>query len=72
MARMQPHRSLAVKAHSGPFFGPEEEFDCPDKDECEIDWDAVPGFGDDNEDDVEENLESLSFGSLAVESLKRE
>jgi hypothetical protein len=30
------------------FFGPEEEFACPDEEECEIDWDTMPGFDDDN------------------------
>jgi hypothetical protein len=71
-AIMQPRRPLTVKAHSGPFFGPEEEFDCPDEEECEIDWDLMPGFGDDDENEVEENPGSLSFGSLALESLERE
>lgn len=26
----------------------EDESDCPDEDECEIDWGAMPGFGDDD------------------------
>jgi hypothetical protein len=37
--------SVSSDGRPGIFFGPEEEFSCPDEDECEIDWDAMPGFG---------------------------
>jgi hypothetical protein len=46
--------STALQA--GPFFGPEEEFDCPDEEECEIDWDLMPGFGDDEDEATEEDV----------------
>ncbi len=43
--RSYPSRRRQTFIHqSGPFFGPEEEFACPDEEECEIDWDLMPGF----------------------------
>ena len=33
--------SIILKA--GPFFGPEEEFECGEEEECEIDWSLMPG-----------------------------
>lgn len=69
---MQLRQTVAVKA-AGPFFGPEEEFDCPDEEECEIDWDAMPGFADDDDDEEDQTIEdSLSYGSLAFASLEKE
>lgn len=40
------------------FFGPEEEFDCPEEEECEIDWDKMPGFDDNNSGDEESSKSS--------------
>jgi hypothetical protein len=40
----------------GVFFGPEEEFECPEEEECEIDWDRMPGFADEGE--AEHNVET--------------
>ena len=74
-------QSLALAAASGPFFGPEEEFECGDEEECEIDWDAMPGFDDDSaeeenfgfEDEEEEvEVESMTFGDLARGSLEKQ
>lgn len=52
----------------GPFFGPEEEFICPDEEECEIDWDKMPEFTSDEEVEDERDLDMQpppSYGSLA-------
>lgn len=46
-------RTLALR--SSPFFSPEEEFECGDEDECEIDWDLMPGFADDDATEASEN-----------------
>jgi len=43
-----------LSSPNSPFFGPEEEFVCPDEDECEIDWDKMPDFIT-TTDDKEEN-----------------
>jgi hypothetical protein len=57
----------------GPFFGPEEEFICPDEEECEIDWDRMPGFmADEKEDESDVDLQPRpTYGSLAEDSLDR-
>lgn len=42
-----------IRSQPSIFFGPEEEFECPEEEECEIDWDKMPGFSDEenpNED----------------------
>jgi hypothetical protein len=57
----------------GSFFGPEEEFICPDEEECEIDWDRMPEFtsdGDEDESDVDLQPRP-TYGSLAQASLDR-
>lgn len=72
-------REKAFVLKAGPFFGPEEEFACPDEEECEIDWDLMPGFGDDDntvaaeeEDESDVDLQPRqSFGSQALESLEK-
>jgi hypothetical protein len=52
---MPPTRTTAthtccILSHTpGVFFGPEEDFECPDEEECEIDWDRMPGFDDEKE-----------------------
>lgn len=51
---------------SSPFFGPEEEFDCPEEDECEIDWDQMPGFGDDDNDEESGASEGTSTSNAAI------
>lgn len=64
---------------AGPFFGPEEEFTCPDEEECEIDWDLMPGFEEgsdaDKMDVVEESDVDLqprpNFGTQALDSLDK-
>ena len=75
--RRRPAATFVLKA--GPFFGPEEEFECPDEEECEIDWDLMPGFEDDgNSAEEEEEDESdvdmqprPNFGSQALDSLEK-
>jgi hypothetical protein len=37
-----------------------EESDCPDEDECEIDWGAMPGFDDDDEGEKSDQEEEPS------------
>jgi hypothetical protein len=37
-----------------------EESDCPEEDECEIDWDAMPGFDDDDEGEKSDQEEEPS------------
>ena len=49
-------RFLALNSQSGIFFE-ESDPDCPDEDECEIDWSAMPGFDDDEDDDSKKNEE---------------
>jgi len=45
-------RSLAIHSQSERIFNDESsDPDCPDEDECEIDWGAMPGFEDDDDDD---------------------
>lgn len=65
---------------AGPFFGPEEEFVCPDEEECEIDWDRMPGFEGDDSDANKVNVEEESdvdlqprpnFGTQALDSLEK-
>jgi len=46
------YRSTAIYARPGIFF--EDESECPEEDECEIDWGAMPGFEDDDDDKSEE------------------
>lgn len=75
---------LSAASTEGPFFGPEEEFLCPDEDECEIDWDKMPEFAsEDNdvppppqqqqqEDESDIDLQPRpTYGSLAEASLDR-
>ena len=86
--RTPPHSLLLLSAAAtteGPFFGPEEEFLCPDEDECEIDWDKMPEFASDDNDEppqqqVQQPQEDESdvdlqprptYGSLAEASLDR-
>jgi hypothetical protein len=41
---------IAIISYPNNIFNKEEESepDCPDEDECEIDWGAMPGFEDDD------------------------
>lgn len=74
-------RQTAFILGAGPFFGPEEEFTCGDDEECEIDWDLMPGFEEDEEEGgnaLEDEDESdvdmqprQSFGSQAMESMEK-
>ncbi|MGK3739255.1 MAG: hypothetical protein ACI90V_006102 [Bacillariaceae sp.] len=45
---------LPIAASSNP------ESDCPDEDECEIDWGAMPGFEDDDEEEKSDQEEITS------------
>ena len=49
----------------GIFF--EDESDCPDEDECEIDWGAMPGFEDDDESDKENSKEKEQATAIIEE-----
>mmetsp|Transcript_65865 Transcript_65865/g.184135 ORF Transcript_65865/g.184135 Transcript_65865/m.184135 type:complete len:234 (-) Transcript_65865:191-892(-) len=83
-ASQRQQRAFILQA-AGPFFGPEEEFACPDEEECEIDWDAMPGFEGNDEsssklldDDVDEDESDVDmqprptfFGSQALESFDK-
>ena len=41
--------TIAIISYPNNIFNKEEsEPDCPDEDECEIDWGAMPGFEDDD------------------------
>ena len=74
----------STRLFGGPFFGPEEEFECPEEEECEIDWDKMPGFGDDidredtdnmNMEDEEERIDDYStnpksFAAQAMASME--
>jgi hypothetical protein len=51
--------TLALANIPSIFFGPEEEFECPDEEECEIDWDRMPGFDDDEENSAPPSNEEL-------------
>lgn len=64
-------RSFSLRAQEGPFFGPEEEFECPEEDECEIDWDAMPGFEDDEVEDRAEK-EVMAHDASPLESLEKQ
>ena len=61
---------------TGPFFAPEEEFDCPDEGECEIDWSLMPGWDDEEEDDVDDapeaSISPTTYGELAAQSMERD
>jgi hypothetical protein len=76
-------RQTAFVLQAGPFFGPEEEFACPDEEECEIDWDMMPGFDEDSDtsnsnlevqDEDESDIDMQprpSYGSQALESFEK-
>lgn len=51
-------RLLAINSRSGIFF--EDESDCPEEDECEIDWGAMPGFEDFEEEEPKEEKEETT------------
>eukprot|EP00539_Tryblionella_compressa_P003639 CAMPEP_0178742632 /NCGR_PEP_ID=MMETSP0744-20121128/5783_1 /TAXON_ID=913974 /ORGANISM="Nitzschia punctata, Strain CCMP561" /LENGTH=200 /DNA_ID=CAMNT_0020395597 /DNA_START=25 /DNA_END=628 /DNA_ORIENTATION=- len=61
-ATVQTRRPMMSVSSSlpGVFFGPEEEFECPDEEECEIDWDKMPGY--DGEDEGAASNEELLPG----------
>ena len=61
--------SSHVIVSAGPFFEPEEDFECPDEEGCEIDWDNMPGF--DDEEEEEPVLDETSFAAQAVASMER-
>jgi len=48
-------QSISSKLQSHVFNG--DDPDCPEEDECEIDWGSMPGFGDDDEKNEEPNKE---------------
>jgi hypothetical protein len=62
----RPRKLLATNDKSTPsiFFGPEEDFECPDEEECEIDWDRMPGFDEGNEVESPSNEELLPEASF--------
>jgi hypothetical protein len=70
------HRSSSLKPlHMGIFYGPPEELECGDEEECEIDWDLMPG-GDDEETAAPENIEVTpeqpgSMGAQAIPQMKQ-
>mmetsp|Transcript_20463 Transcript_20463/g.59330 ORF Transcript_20463/g.59330 Transcript_20463/m.59330 type:complete len:213 (+) Transcript_20463:104-742(+) len=68
-------RRNAFVHYSGPFFGPEEEFTCPDEEECEIDWDQMPGFDEpdeEGEDEADVDMQPPpSYGMQALLSLDK-
>jgi hypothetical protein len=75
-----PCQSLAVlHAAPGPFFGPVEEFECPEEEECEIDWDLMPSWeeedgGEDKEateEAINDSINDSSFGAQALQSLDK-
>ena len=53
-------RSLAINSQSGVFFDDESDPDCPEEDECEIDWGAMPAFEDEDEGDENEEKETTN------------
>lgn len=61
----RPSKSLYM---TGPFFGPEEEFECPEEEECEIDWDKMPTWEDDNETEGEEETTSATTTTTTTTS----
>ena len=62
-------RSVVINSQSDVFFDGDSDPDCPDEDECEIDWGAMPGFEDDDEEDEtkEESAEAQTEISNDVE-----
>lgn len=40
--RMLSSQKMETMLYGGPFFEEEYEFECPEEDECEIDWDKMP------------------------------
>lgn len=65
-------RSLAIhlqESSSGDIFF-EDESDCPEEEECEIDWSAMPGFedgGDDDDDDETSDDKETESTNNAIE-----
>ena len=57
--------ALAGSDRPGIFF--EDELECPNEDECEIDWDSMPGF-DDNDGDSENHQEAGVAAGAAIET----
>jgi hypothetical protein len=63
-------RISSSRLAAGPFFGLEEEFECPDEEQCEIDWDAMPAFEEVEASDKEDAvIDANSFAAQAFESL---
>jgi hypothetical protein len=65
------HRSTASlkPLHMGVFYGPTEELECGDEEECEIDWDLMPSTGDDGEKEKEETATTAAT-TAASENIK--
>jgi len=63
---LQTHqRQTTFLQSSSPFFAPEEEFECPDEEECEIDWDTMmPSWGEDEEESTTRQVEQTELLSL--------
>jgi len=45
-----------VSINSRPDIFFEDQSDCPDEEECEIDWSAMPGFESDDDDKIKEDV----------------
>lgn len=51
----------------GVFFGPPEELECGEEEECEIDWDLMPSTdGDDDDDDEETDAASRNIKQVTT------
>jgi hypothetical protein len=57
----------AETSHPGVFFGPEEEFECPDEEECEIDWERMPGFDENEPQEVVGTPNNIETESMVEE-----
>jgi len=59
------YRPLAINARPDIFY--QDVSDCPDEDECEIDWGAMPGFDDDDDETKEETTKEAEATSVHTE-----
>lgn len=67
----QSETTTEIGSHTNVFFGPEEEFECPDEDECEIDWDTMPGYSENEEENPNEELHPPASFAKQHQSLEK-
>lgn len=60
--RLWSPRLTTIVESSRPSIFFEDEYECPEEDECEIDWSSMPGFDDDKEEVADAEKSKISYG----------